>query len=475
MLEAAVTIEVSPTLLAAYADTPEAVDDVSAALADDELVARPLLPLDVSAAVAAGRADSYTRLLRSGEDLLTETVPAVQSVRSVVITADALSGAGAQHLRDLGARVVIMSAERYATSVTAPDGAPDAVPTDLLVEASLPDGGSIAILVVDPISEELTEAAADEILAAGTDTEWAVATLAAMLLDQTTDDTTIAAPAPRRTRILATPDLRSPDERLLRALERMVDTTTAFRFAPASTIIGGTDVQTVDGEAVSVQLPDVAGPDLAPRVELLDRTALTMASAATMLPDDDPRPDRWSDEIDALISTGFADEDVDDAVAKLIEEADTLKAAVELPDPFTFTLTGRNGTIEVRIANTTDESLDVVVDLTSTKVEFPDGPQQTTLRPRSETSVVVPVVAESNGTSAIVLRVSTPAGEQLGEEVTLTARVTALTGLGQVLTGGLIVVILTWWFSHWRARRREALLGGRGRHPSNAELESGTL
>ena len=38
--------------------------------------------------------------------------------------------------------------------------------------------------------------------------------------------------------------------------------------------------------------------------------------------------------------------------------------------------------------------------------------------------------------------------------MTLTARVSALTGLGQVLTGGFILVLLTWWFTHWRSRRR---------------------
>jgi hypothetical protein len=71
--------------------------------------------------------------------------------------------------------------------------------------------------------------------------------------------------------------------------------------------------------------------------------------------------------------------------------------------------------------------------------------------------------------------VSTPAGDPLGDVVDLTARVTALTGLGQVLTGGLIAIILTWWFSHWRSRRRAALLEGRGRHPSGGELESSSL
>jgi class 3 adenylate cyclase len=72
--------------------------------------------------------------------------------------------------------------------------------------------------------------------------------------------------------------------------------------------------------------------------------------------------------------------------------------------------------------------------------------------------------------------VATPAGEALGEPVTLTARVTALTGLGQVLTGGLVLVLLTWWFTHWRNRRRSELASdGRERHPSNGQVQSDAL
>ena len=60
--------------------------------------------------------------------------------------------------------------------------------------------------------------------------------------------------------------------------------------------------------------------------------------------------------------------------------------------------------------------------------------------------------------------------------VTLTARVTALTGLGQVLTGGLVLGLLTWWFTHWRSRRRSELVDdGRDRHPSTSKVESDAL
>lgn len=476
-IEAPVTLEVQPTLIADIAATPDGSERLAASLAGDELVALPIAMLDVSSAVAVGRGEAYTRLLAAGEDLLTEAVPTTPSRRDVWITTDPLSAAGAQHLRDLGTRFVVIPAALYEDSISE-----DLPPSDRFVEAELPDGGTLPFLVVDPLASQLSTEAADRILTDSTPIEWGVATLAEMLVEQADDDSRAESSSgrtstpPRRSRILTTLDLASPDARLLGALEQLAETTPAIRFAAASALTGVTDVLLDDGDPVTVQLPDVAGPSLEARIELLDRTGLQLASGASMLPEDDPRTTVWSTRLDTLISTGYSDAEADAVAAELVAEADTLKQAVELPEPFTFTLTGRRGTIQVGIRNTLDEPLDVVVVLDSTKVTFPQGDQRVTLRPLDETSVIVPVEAEANGTSSISLVVTTPAGEALGEPVTLTARVTALTGLGQVLTGGLALVLLTWWFTHWRGRRRAALTGdGRERHPSTGKVESEAL
>ena len=476
---APVTLEVAPTLIAEVAATPEGSARLVTALENDELVALPIVPLDVSSAVAAGQADAYTRLLSAGEDLLTDAVPSVPNRRDIWITADPLSASGAQHLRDLGIRFVVVPAALFETSI-----GDDLPPSDQFVEAELPDGGTLPFLVIDPLASQLTEEAADRILARSTPTEWGVATLADMLVTQADDDATAspdstgstsgsasgsaraAAPA-RRSRILTTPDLTSPDARLIQALEQLTATTPAVRFTAASDLMEVTDVLLDDGRPVTIQLPEVAGPPLAARTELLDRTALQLASAASMLPEGDVRVAAWTAQLDTLISTGFTDAEAEAIAASLVAEAAMFSQAVVLPEPFTFTLTGRSGVIEVGIRNTLDEPLDVVLTFDSAKVNFPEGDQRVTLLPLGETSVNVPVDAEANGTSSINLVVSTPAGEALGEPVELTARVTALTGLGQVLTGGFVLVLLTWWFTHWRGRRRAALANdGRERHPS---------
>ena len=472
-LTSPITLEVPPALIAAVAKTPGGPERLDETLAGDELVALPLVPLDVSAAVAADRGDAFTRLVLAGVDMLTGAAPTVPSRRDVWVTTAPLSSDGAQLLRDLGTRYVIVPAALYESSIDK-----DLPATDQFVDAVLPDGGVMPMLVVDPRSDELTVTAADDILLDGTATEWSVRTLTEMLVEQQVDDATLVgnggAPA-RRSRILTTPDLLAPDARLMLALEQLAATTTSVRFAAASTLTGVTDVQLERGTPRSVELPDVAGPSLSARIERIDNTSVVMASAASMLPVGDPRPTAWANELDSLISTGYTDADVETATAALVAEADRLTGAVQVPEPFSFTLTGRRGTIEIKIGNTSDEPLLVQLALDSSKLTFPEGDQQVTLRPKDETSVIVPVTAESNGTSSIELVVSTPAGQNLGDAVTLRARVTALTGLGQVLTGGFLLVLLTWWFTNARTRRRAALDAGRDHHPSTSEVESGAL
>lgn len=470
-IDAPVTLEVPPPFVADEASTPAGAQRLAASLAGDELVALPLVPLDVSSAVEAGRSDTFTRLVNAGEDMLTAAVPGAPTLRTVWVTTDALSAPGAQHLRDLGTRFVIMQPALYRTSISRTPP-----PTGLFVDAALPDGGTLPILVVDPAGVDLTPEAADASLARATPAEWSVTAAARILLDRAQADGTEPGPPARRSMILSTPDFSAPDARLLTGLETLVATTPSMQFVAASTLIGVTDNETTAGSPTTVQLPETAGPSLVARVELLDRTALSMLSAASMLPDGDPRAAQWSSELDSLISTSYSDTEVESATAALISEADAVRAAVELPDPFTFTLTGRSGTIEIRIGNTSSEPLEVSVQLDSTKVEFPEGTQQVTLRPADETSIVVPVEARSNGTSTITLTVSTPAGEVLAEPVTITSRVTGFTGLGQVLTGGFILVLLTWWFSHWRARRRANVVDdGRDRHPTGRKVGSDAL
>jgi hypothetical protein len=94
----------------------------------------------------------------------------------------------------------------------------------------------------------------------------------------------------------------------------------------------------------------------------------------------------------------------------------------------------------------------------SPKLSFPTGDQLIELAPAGVTEVVIPVEARANGTSSIEVELVTPeVGLNVEGPVVLTARVNALTGLGQVITGGAVLVLVSWWYGHFRRRRRQRL------------------
>jgi hypothetical protein len=104
----------------------------------------------------------------------------------------------------------------------------------------------------------------------------------------------------------------------------------------------------------------------------------------------------------------------------------------------------------------------VIVRPSSPKLRFPEGDVEVVLGAERATEVLVPVEAQSNGTSAVGIEIVTPAGGQRVQgPVVMTARVNALSGLGQVVTGGAVLILLSWWYGHFRRRRRQrrAMLG----------------
>ena len=140
------------------------------------------------------------------------------------------------------------------------------------------------------------------------------------------------------------------------------------------------------------------------------------------------------------IDDGLAASIVDDIAAQLAE----LRSSIGLPRGFSFTLTGRRTDIPVKLFNSSETALTVVVRLTSTKLAAAESPT-VVLPPREYTDVLVPIEARSNGRFPVTLEVLTPVGDvRLGEAVPLEVRVGALRGIGPLLTGALLLVLLSW-------------------------------
>jgi hypothetical protein len=460
-INAPFALNVPAAVATAAATAAGTSEQLAEQLDGDQLLSTPAVPFDVSSATEVGRVDAFVNQLLAGEGQLRAALPRVEVGRDVWLTTEPLSGAAAQELRDLGVRYLAMTPEVYRSTVT--DSPSSDLPTrDRFVEIELPNDAVMPVLLIDDeLGAAFTPRATAEILADRTPTEWSIETIANLRLEQ------FGAPATEkndlRSHLIATPDLSAPDARLLAELARIAGTTSTVEFVPARLLTSVTSTQRL--EAPDVGLPARAGPSLTAR---LDRIALTQAGlegAASMLPADDQRPTEWRSALDSLISTAFDDSAVDDVLEQLRAEAKSITSAVIPPQPFTFTLTGREDDIDVRIENTSSEPLDVVLRLTSSRLSFPSGDQRVTLAPNDVTAVSVAVMARSNGTSPVTVEVFAPFETTLAEPVplaepvTLTARVTALTGIAQVLTGAFVLMLLTWWFSQWRSRRRARVDG----------------
>jgi hypothetical protein len=278
-------------------------------------------------------------------------------------------------------------------------------------------------------------------------------------------------PDAARLAVLSTERLGIPDADVLARVEQFVDEHPWFQIETLSFAASASDTMFVNGAPREITFPASAGPDIAARSERIASTRLAAATVASMLPGDDARPGAWNAELDLLLSTAFSEPDVSARLDDLTREVEAVPEAIVLPEPFGFTLTGESSDITLRIGNTSDTTLTVLIRSAATKLSFPDGDTVAQLVP-GITVVEIPVLVRSNGTFPVTIEMLTPAGElAIAEPLVLTARVNALTGLGQVLTGGALLVLATWWFSHFRARRRRRLHAAiesiRDTHPSN--------
>lgn len=452
---------VEPSLVRAVVDTdPELAAALLPGLANSDLIAAPRLPLDPSAARAAGEDTRYGDWLRQGEDILGAIVPNTEIDRSIAIVDDRISGGGAELQRTLGARLLVLPWDFY----TDLDGSLLEL-TDIsqLVTVLLPSGDDIPAAIVDDFLGNQMVRGTDEPLRTAVE-------IAAELVVLARDLELDGRPVAKHGVVLALPDLGIPDPTFVAELARLLVGTSALQLVDPRTLGTSTNTLLVDGRVVELDLPDSAGPDLTPRIEQLTEISSDVLAYASMLPADAPRIARWSATLDALASTAMDDAAATAALAGLDADFADLRAAIVPPEPFSFTLTGSTENFRFPLTNTSDSELTVRIQLSSPKIRFPDGDRTITLPPGVEQTIVVNAEALSNGKSSVFLRIFAPGQNrdvELVPEVVLTARVNSLAGVGQLATGAGLLLVLAWWAHHTRTSRRKVLAQRNvSRHPS---------
>lgn len=453
-----VAVEISP----AVAETLVATDDpddaaltarLTAALATQEVLAAPQWPLDPSAAAAEGSDTLFRDWLRAGEDTLAAFADTTPS-RAIGIADGPLSAAGGALLREVGGRMLVLPVDQY-----------DAIPESIgaytdstqLVQLEVSPGTTVDAAVVDRVTDDLLLRPTTTPLLAAIHL---VADLAAAR-EEIEDGGGLPS---RHGLVLATPDIGIVPADLFGPLSSIIATTPTLRPVTLEELSLRVDRLLIDGTEVVVPLPDTVTTSIRARTDLGAALALESISTSSMFPADDPRNVRWQRLIELLPSSALTDQQADYIAAELRAEFAEVRESVGVPDGFSFTLTGRRTDVPVKLFNGSDGPLTVVVRLSSTKLLFPSGDVTVTLPPGEYTDVLVPIEARSNGKFPVTLEVLTPiGGSRLAAPIPLAARVNALSGLANLLTGTLLLVLITWWVRHVRRQRR--IRFGQ-RHPS---------
>ncbi|CAB4697120.1 MAG: hypothetical protein F2659_05235 [Actinobacteria bacterium] len=258
-----------------------------------------------------------------------------------------------------------------------------------------------------------------------------------------------------------------PNPAFVSRIQAMADATGATQFVTLNGVERNTTTLLVDGLPVEIVLPTITPVDIAARLESLDQLNAHAFMVSGMLVNTRDRPTRWQATIAVLASSALTDEAVANATTTLNNELASITGAVSPRPIYAFTLSGRRTTIRLRIENISDEPLRVMVRLTANKLTFPKGDQVVTIEAKSITDVAVPVVARTNGSFPVSLDVLSPdGGLALINTLYLKARVSALTGVAQLLTGGGLLMLLAWWGRNVRrGRRSKHSAAGRSNHP----------
>ena len=395
-------------------------------------------PYQPSAMATADLGETYASQLRAGEDAATLALGLTPDRTTAVVTGG-LSADGATLLRDAGTRGVVLTPTALRAS-----GLSNELDSSLTYRARAADGSTLLVQAIDGFlapfldNDSLTPLSRAVRVAGGL-----VLQREALIADG--KDLGLVATA------LGTTSGEPPNAQLIRQLIRLVDSDPALAMTkaprPAVTETSGDLVTLPDRDDTSLSVATAAMDALAPRIN----------STSSMLPETDGRIANWR-LMHATLASSTASEALRTGLAASItEQTGTVRTAVTLPNTANFTLSGRESELRLQLRNSSDATVRVDIRFSSAKLRFPEARQTVEIPPGASTEVRTLVEARSNGRFPVTVELLTPRGSVLLASDTVTARVSALAGLGQVVTVVALLMLLTWWAHNWRVRRRRAL------------------
>lgn len=438
----ALVADVAPELLSAIVASADPADvgllgSLRSAIGGAALPAAPYARIDPSRLLAEGLGDEIARQFRLGETAVLAALPDASVQRGVYVARAPIGATGVAAVADLGIRTVVFSGDaRPATDV----------PTGVMAEVDAGAGVAVkAVIAVDGDDEFLRDP--DKPVVGGIRVAADMMMIRADLLD--------AGHAPDSVHLVF--DALPGEGRL--DVTAALTLAAALRDSGAVSLVGETAID--DTDAADGALISTAGTEIEYEDRNMGAVMSTLVgrrqSLSSMLPPEDDRLDRWEATLGIVPSLVEASL-INSYVSEMQRDMNTLPEAVSISVGTTVTLGNRTGRIPVRLRNSLDTPLSVRVRVVSAKLVLLDGPRVFEVPANAAIDVSIDVRARSNGSFPVRVTLLTPDAQVVVEPtVTITARVSALAGLGQLVSVSIALVLFAWWFAHWRrSRRRDA-------------------
>ena len=486
-LEALAATTTVPATSSAPATTgADLVADLRRALAGRSVLGSTYVDLDVSAWTASGMRDALAYQRSHGANVAGAVLGGAEAIDEVTWrAAPGLSADGLAELNELGVDQVVLDG-----SVVGPVDA-----------GAFPDAARSQVAETQPFDVE--DARGGRVRAVATDASFGERLgttddpqLNAQILVADLAVTYFGASNPR---VLDLPDAARGVTFQVPAGERSSQSLAPFLAALATTpppagggaaiFAPGTVESLLALEPATIEGGDVAvrsvTPDTAPGAPAdmgdyptqLDAAEFAVSAYESMVVDTDPDQVRPLRQL--LDVSGAAELDPNQRVQYLDAATGTVDAAlagVRVPEQDSITLTASAYEIPIVIENDLPYPVAVRVELASSKLTFPDGPDLVAQLQPGSNRVPVRVETVSAGTFPLDIEVRTPDRRvALGDE-TIEIRSTAVSGLGLALTIGAGFFLLVWWARNWRKTRRTAADGPApaGDEPATAATDSTT-
>lgn len=434
------TLVVQPELIAALAESTDPIDvglfaELTAQLSRRSVSAATFVHVDPAVMTGLDLADEWVAQFRLGVSTLNRHLPSVTVHNETLVATAPLDAPTIAVLRRAGVTsLLLLPRARENVESEAPPG--------VTSHPNGRDNETISVVNVDPQTASL--------LATPSATPSLTAHRVAAEILAERDDLLAASVEPSMIRLVAaSPGAALADDGVMALVHR------ALAGAPG---IVPSDFSF--RASVTAANPATVFPSTIPDPGNNRRGGLVAArreldAVSTMVNDSDPRRDRWA----RMLAVGASDQVDEPAqwVTTLRQELRTVRQSVVVTTPTNITLSSRTTSIRLQLRNNSESPLTVRVRLSSPKLRLTDPARTVELAPNALTEVAVPAVARTNGSFPVIVRLTTPEGGlEVTPTVTITARVTAVAGLGQLVSISLLLVLLAWWWSHRRKARLDS-------------------